>query len=139
MTHLGRLTFVVDGEPIAKGRARSTRSGHHYTPKKTQEAEAHVRYIAQSTIGLSGYVVEKDVPLAMSCCFMLTKPKSGPNSKRADGEGCTKKPDLDNLVKLVKDALNGVAYDDDSAIVKLTAEKQWSSHPCTIVNVWRLT
>lgn len=138
MTSLGRLAFVVDGEPIAKGRARSTRSGHHYTPKKTQEAEAHVRYIAQSTIGLSGYVVQQDVPLAMSCCFMLTKPKSGPNAKRADGEGCTKKPDLDNLVKLVKDALNGVAYDDDSCITALHATKAWADVPSTIVTIWRI-
>lgn len=35
--------------------------------------------------------------------------------------------DLDNLVKLVKDALNGIAYDDDSQIVKVAAAKRWAA------------
>jgi Holliday junction resolvase RusA-like endonuclease len=34
-----------------------------------------------------------------------------------------KKPDIDNLIKSVCDGLNGVAYKDDSQIVKLTSSK----------------
>jgi len=39
------------------------------------------------------------------------------------GRFCRRKPDLDNVVKLVGDALNGVAYLDDAQIVEVKAEK----------------
>lgn len=51
---------------------------------------------------------------------------------------CTVRPDLDNLVKLVLDALNGVAYADDSQIVRIHAFKKYSGdHPdgATIVDI----
>lgn len=50
----------------------------------------------------------------------------------------TTKPDLDNLLKSVKDALNGVAYVDDSQIVTITAEKAYGEQPKTIIQVTAL-
>ena len=41
----------------------------------------------------------------------------------------TKKPDIDNMQKAVLDALNGLAWDDDSQIVKVTAEKEYAVNP----------
>ena len=41
----------------------------------------------------------------------------------------TKKPDLDNVIKAVLDALNGVAYKDDSRIVRIEARKEYSDSP----------
>ena len=41
----------------------------------------------------------------------------------------TKKPDIDNIMKVVLDALNGVAYHDDSQIVKIYAVKYFSEYP----------
>ena len=41
----------------------------------------------------------------------------------------TKKPDFDNVTKAVCDALNGVAYDDDSQIVDAMARKFYSEQP----------
>lgn len=43
------------------------------------------------------------------------------------GKTCphTQKPDLDNLIKPVLDALKGRIFDDDSSIVYLRAEKHW--------------
>lgn len=38
-----------------------------------------------------------------------------------------KKPDIDNIVKVVADALNGVAYHDDTQIVMVVAKKVYSS------------
>jgi Holliday junction resolvase RusA-like endonuclease len=48
----------------------------------------------------------------------------------------TKKPDLDNIVKAVKDGLNGVAWKDDSQVVRLTAGKYWSDKPRVEVRIW---
>ena len=39
---------------------------------------------------------------------------------------CITKPDADNVAKLVLDALNKTAYDDDNQVVKITALKKWT-------------
>ena len=36
---------------------------------------------------------------------------------------CTIKPDCDNIAKIVLDALNGLAYDDDSQVTELEVHK----------------
>lgn len=41
----------------------------------------------------------------------------------------TKKPDIDNIVKAVLDALNEVAYRDDTQVVELQVRKQYSERP----------
>ena len=60
-------------------------------------------------------------------------PKSTPKSRKAAMLEKiiqhTKKPDLDNLQKAVLDALNGTAWEDDSQIVRITAEKKYTDDP----------
>ena len=46
-----------------------------------------------------------------------------------------KKPDLDNVAKIVCDALNGVAYKDDAQVVKLTVHKRYSERPEVAVEI----
>ena len=50
--------------------------------------------------------------------------------------------DLDNLIKFVLDALNGVLYDDDSRIVGINAYKVWADDPqstgSTTMQFWSL-
>lgn len=41
----------------------------------------------------------------------------------------SKKPDIDNIVKAVLDALNKVAYRDDTQVVELQVRKQYSERP----------
>lgn len=41
----------------------------------------------------------------------------------------TKKPDLDNIMKCVTDALNEIAYQDDKQIVSASIEKYYSEEP----------
>ena len=47
----------------------------------------------------------------------------------------TKKPDIDNIVKVVADALNGIAYADDKQIVSLVVEKYYSVRPRVEIGV----
>ena len=39
----------------------------------------------------------------------------------------TKKPDIDNIVKIILDAMNGIAFKDDTQITKLNVEKTYST------------
>lgn len=50
-----------------------------------------------------------------------------------NGQLCLKKPDIDNYVKLVLDALNGIAWEDDNAVASIAASKGYSFEPRTEV------
>jgi len=74
--------------------------------------------------------------------FYIGRPKShfgtGKNShilKESSPLHKTSRPDLDNYIKLVFDALNKVYYLDDSQITNIIATKQYSDHPRTIVRI----
>lgn len=143
------LRFEVLGVPVAKGRARhrhvKTAGGKEfnmaYTPKKTAEAEE--TFVARSLAfappePLAG-------PIHLTLDFILPIPKSAPRSlrERVDREGMfgaygvphTKRPDLDNLEKLVKDACNGVFWKDDSQVFAVVKRKIYGTIPRTIVEI----
>ena len=46
-----------------------------------------------------------------------------------------KKPDIDNVIKSILDALNGVAYHDDTQVVAVFAEKYYSDTPRVEVEI----
>jgi len=87
------VLFTVDGEPMVKARPRMTKTGHTYTPKTTVDAEKRVREAFEAT-GHDGFTGSVGMELAFF-------------------QGTRARKDVDNLVKLVLDSLNGVAYADD--------------------------
>lgn len=127
------MFLTVLGEPIAKGRPRFAK-GRTYTPKRTVDAENVIRLtaIAQGFEKLNG-------PLRMTVTFEMRIPKSWPAQSRKEAlEGFirpTKTPDIDNLFKLVADALQGdnMVYQDDNQIVEIMAVKRYSAEPKTII------
>lgn len=127
--------FVIPGEPQGKGRPRFTRSGHTYTPDKTTAYEGIVRYLyTQQCDGM----FPKDCPLVVTIEAVFATPKSDSVRKRQE-KLCgllrpTKKPDTDNLAKIICDALNGVVYYDDAQITTLHVIKRYGVEPC--VKVW---
>ena len=59
---------------------------------------------------------------------MFTVPKSYTKAQKAtafDMRYVPKKPDCDNIAKIILDALNGLAYDDDAQVVQLSVKKQY--------------
>ena len=110
-------------KPIAKARPRLGRY-RTYTPKKTADYERAVQLAYQNQ-----FKKEKpfEKPVKMEIAFYFQVPKSYPKSRRlqfAEGnQPHTKRPDLDNLVKAVTDALNGLAYNDDSQIYSMVIQK----------------
>lgn len=129
------ISFSVPGEPVGKGRPRFTRTGHPYTPGKTESYESLVRL----AYGECGMVFPKGVPVRVKITAYFGIPKSASKKRRAvmmaGGIVPTKKPDFDNIQKIICDALNGVAYHDDSQIVKADIEKVYSTTPRVEVTV----
>lgn len=134
------IKFEVLGTPVGKSRPKfSTVNGHAvaYTPAKTVNYETLVRLSYQQQIG--ALMFDKDKPLRVIIRAFFPIPKSASKKKHLEMLGGavrpTKKPDVDNLVKSILDALNGVAYKDDSQVVELTIGKIYSENPLTIVTI----
>lgn len=107
-------TVRLEGKPQPKERARTVK-GHSYTPKKTKDAEEEI---------LWQYAQSKgpwfDGPVEMTLAFH----KDHTELVIADAHTPSKlRGDIDNYVKTVQDALQGVAYDNDKQVVKITATK----------------
>ncbi len=125
------IKFIIPGEPVAKGRARSfVRNGRiaHYTPAKTARYESLVRLVAQQAMS-EKLPVEGAVNLTIRA--FLTIPTSWSLKKQqAAAIGAiahTKRPDLDNIVKAIKDGANGVTWEDDSQVIDVRASKQYGT------------
>lgn len=125
-----RLIFTIPGEPVAKARPRVTRAGITYTPAKTVNYETLVKELFCVTYPDHAPVV---VPVKMLLKAYFGIPASWSKKKQQAALygriRPTKKPDWDNLGKLVSDALNGLAYRDDAQIVEATAAKFYSDRP----------
>ena len=124
-----KIDLILD--PVAKGRPRVCRNGRAYTPEKTRRAEEAMRW----QIGLA--MKDRAVPmfggpLAVEVELRFARPKS---VKRAHH---TVKPDIDNAVKLIGDAGNGLIWSDDSQIVQLSARKVYCDRGMIKLWVWRL-
>ena len=117
------IQFVIPAAPRGKERPRFAK-GHTYTPKKTRDYEELVRreYIANGGKKLRG-----PLKVTMFAIFPINASDSKAIRKRKmEGEiKPTKKPDCDNIAKVILDALNGVAYDDDKQIVDLYLQKKY--------------
>ncbi len=125
--------FVVYGTPIGKGRPRATSRGgfvRMYTDAKTlgfEQAVADEARTAMSNFDLF------DTPMQLQLSAYYPIPKSWSKKKRqlaVDGEIYPQvKPDLDNVMKAILDALNGVVYADDSQVINMVATKRYSTDP----------
>tara|TARA_R110000868_G_scaffold74752_5_gene216287 strand:+ start:368 stop:787 length:420 start_codon:yes stop_codon:yes gene_type:complete len=130
------LTFEIPGVPVPKGRARSTRSGHHYTPAKTRAYEQLVALYARKAMGKSKPLT---CPIDLAVYFDLPIPKSWSAPKRKFAEEDfikhTTRPDADNLLKSIKDGCNGVLWLDDSQVWKVMACKSYGTVPRATVQI----
>lgn len=104
--------FTVEGEPASKSRARFTKRGSKtvtYTPEKTKQAEERMAWVYRASKG----------------------PQHDGDTTRAYGVEATfyyshnQRRDVDNMLKLILDGLNGVAWPDDVQVVEVAGRKQW--------------
>ena len=131
------LRFEIDGEPVGKGRPRFTRGGHAYTPEKTANYETLIQLAFQENFP---DFVPWDCPVEvyMTAYFSIPKSFSKKRHKLAEDQLIrpTKKPDSDNISKL-KDALNGIAWKDDSQVVTEHVYKFYSDRPRLVIEVYK--
>jgi len=121
-----KIKLLIPGKPLGKQRPRVLKNGITYTPKKTVNYETLIKelYIIRH------FRKQLEGPVRMHIKAYFPIPKS---VNKKDKELMlqnkirpTKKPDMDNIIKIIADALNGLAYRDDSQIVECTIEKYFS-------------
>jgi len=127
------ITFSVYGQPVAKARARAfVRNGHisHYTPDKTARYESLVALTAAHM--MQGIPLIQS-PIKLTIQAFLAIPQSWSQTKQIKAASGlftpTTRPDLDNIVKAVKDGLNRVAWHDDAQVVVCHASKHYGIQP----------
>lgn len=130
------ITFTVPGEPKGKGRPRLGRSGHAYTPHDTANYENLVK-VCFAEAYTDFEPLDCEVYVDITAIYKI--PKSVSKKKSLDMQmgivNPTKKPDLDNIAKIICDSLNGMAYGDDSQVTKLIVRKVYGLQPRVDVKI----
>ena len=129
------VTFQVPGKPQGKARARTfynPAAGKHvsHTPDNTVLYENLIK--DQFLNHADGFYMERGIPVTLRIVARFLPPKSMAKKKQQqmlEGEILPlKKPDMDNIVKVVADALNGVAY-VESVVASVNAARAASKSP----------
>lgn len=134
------VKMALPFEPVPKGRPRFhvfRGRVHTFTPQKTKEFEYCVAEYYKGAAG--GCYFAKGVPITVSMVFGMPMPASTSKKRKADMlEDIIKhtvKPDCDNLIKAILDALNGVAWYDDAQIVTLHVQKKYVETPNIYITI----
>ena len=125
MPHDIEIAFRVDTLPVAQPRPRVTTRGgfaQAYTPSDHPVHDFKLDVIAACRQAYDGDVL--DMAFFMAVMFYFKRPGNKIwKAKSMPNEWKTTKPDLDNLVKPIKDCLTGIVWTDDNRIVDLRATK----------------
>lgn len=133
-------TFTILGEPKGKQRPKFTTIAGHpraITPQQTVNYENLVKLEYQAQCG-NAFFSDKQPVFVTIDCFMAI-PKSTSHLKRRqmlyELIRPMKKPDWDNVGKIICDSLNGIAYRDDSQITDARVRKFYSDQPRVVVTI----
>ena len=136
------IAFTIPGAPQGKARARTCRNGHTYTPDNTVLYENLVKTEFLRQCGRGQRIRSDDTRRAISMQITAVYPVPASYPKRDKVAALagdllpTKKPDADNVAKVIADALNGLAYDDDAQITDLSVLKRYGEDPEVRVKLW---
>ena len=129
-----KVKFVVLGSPQGKGRPRFSRHGEKLitrTPEATVQYENLIVTEYRRQCGDCRFGESDMLDLRVFAFYEIPKSTSKKKQKAMESGEIrpTKKPDFDNIGKVVADSLNGVAYRDDAMIVDAQVRKFYSYNP----------
>lgn len=132
------MRIFVPGIPVPKGSAKAFLNKHTGRIAVMQSNRDRQKPWASliGMIALQNNIKISDSPISLKLGFQMPRPQSH-YSKNKTGATLrptapamhTSRPDLDKLIRCVKDALTGIAWRDDSQVSELTATKMYSERP----------
>lgn len=122
---------------VAKGKPRQRFAGGHvYSPSTAYEREVGTEFRRQNP---GAEPMPKGVPVKVDVIAFFPEPKSATKAQRDSMRSGqilpTRKPDADNILKLVLDALNGLAWHDDAQVTSVTCKKLYGAEGMTCVSI----
>lgn len=133
------MKFMVPGVPVGKGRPRVTVSGEHvhaYTPRRTADYEWLVRQCFRAQNRDACIIAEnKPVRVEITAIYPIPKSDSKAEQERKRGAAAMVKPDIDNVAKIILDAMNDLAWHDDKQVASLAVDKLYGEQPGVHVRI----
>lgn len=130
------VKLEILGEPMGKQRPRYSMYGgivRTYTPQKTINYESLIVHEYNEKYGKLMFDREEPIKATIIAYYGLSKQDYGKKGLSKSGRKkiemgyCHMKNDIDNVVKIVFDALNSICYYDDRQIVELNSKKLWTT------------
>ena len=120
---LSPLEIYIEVEPVPLARSRTVFSGgkvHSYTPQKSADFEKYLKAYFEK---YKEHYFPKGTPIKLTCIFYRTKSHWALKAETIPA----RKPDTDNLGKIICDSGNGILWYDDAQISSLILIKRWTA------------
>ena len=129
--------FEIPGKIIGKGRPRlNSYTGAVYTPTRTKDYE---HLVMQYFMIKYPKFKQLEGRVSVEIVANFEVPKSTKKQDKIlmleNKINPIKKPDIDNIVKIILDAMNEIAFKDDTQITKLNVEKKYSETESVFVKI----
>ncbi|SDN53479.1 RusA family crossover junction endodeoxyribonuclease [Limosilactobacillus mucosae] len=126
------IKLILPIEPVAQARPRARRFGKGirlYDPPKTAKFKRSLHKLAKASYHGKPLDGELEVTIIFGRAVQKSISKKERKLRLLGRHRPIVKPDLDNYIKSTLDALTGVLWVDDNAIVKMVAEKRYMEQP----------
>lgn len=132
---MSELRLVIPGQPKSQKRHRTGRNGHRYDPSKKDK-----KALKQELLQIKpAKPIEGPVRVDINAFFRTPTSWSNKKRKKHEGEYRPKKPDKDNIEKIIYDSMNGMILKDDNQIVDGRTRKFYSEKPCTEIIITKIS
>ena len=133
------VLMIVTSLPTAALADEVTVSGEHvhaYTPRRTADYEWLVRQCFRAQNRNACIVADnKPVRVEITAIYPIPKSDSKAEQERKRGAAAMVKPDIDNVAKIILDAMNDLAWHDDKQVVSLAVDKLYGEQPGVHVRI----
>ena len=137
------IELTIPGAPFGKQRPKFTsrgKFGKAVTPEKTVNYETFVKLLYNEKYGAMSFDAEEPLKMTIRAYMQIPFSKSNKQKKlmKENILRPTKKPDWDNIGKIIGDALNAIAYPDDKQIVEAHIVKFFDENPRVEIEIEKI-
>jgi|TARA_R110000787_G_scaffold223392_1_gene331776 Holliday junction resolvase RusA-like endonuclease len=127
-----KYTLKIEGQADGKARPRVTSKGTIYSPADTHGFSDKIKASARAA-----HIEEIEGPVSVALFIHRAMPKSASKKRKAliNNTWCISKPDIDNVFKSAMDALTGIAWKDDTQVVRITGGRWWAEEHYTVIEI----